>query len=293
MPIAAIVRRSAATSTSFRAVYTTASSTFRSVSAQDYHLARPHARFNSRLVGHWLSRPLTSRSRRCLWPWSTTSAFGSSSALARSMAASTASERKARRVGDYPFVLDYRTRWNDNDMYDHMNNSVYNFLYVNLHLAPLQDTGPLTHPSPQLRLGRQRLPHGTLQPAPAQLGAAPLVAHTSTDFFASIAYPAVAEVGVRVAKLGRSSVTYEVAVFERGVDAVRAVGSFVHVFVERATGRPHPEGMAPELRRGWSGCWCVTERCRPRFELLEASFGLCWIGGVGRRRLPSASRLEF
>ena len=111
MPIAAIINRSAATTTSFRAVYTTASSTFRSVSAQDYHLARPHARFNSHLVGHWLSRPLTSRSRRCLWPWSTTSAFGSSSALARSMASSTASERKARRVGDYPFVLDYRTRW--------------------------------------------------------------------------------------------------------------------------------------------------------------------------------------
>ncbi|UNI15505.1 hypothetical protein JDV02_002033 [Purpureocillium takamizusanense] len=145
------------------------------------------------------------------------------------MASSTPSERKARRVTDYPFVLDYRTRWNDNDMYDHMNNSVYNFLFDSAVNAYLMEHCSL-HP-----------------PNSAQH---PLVAHTSTDFFASVAYPAVAEVGVRVAKLGRSSVTYEVAVFERGVDAVRAVGSFVHVFVERATGRPHPDGMAPELRRG-------------------------------------------
>ncbi|KAJ6443526.1 thioesterase family protein [Purpureocillium lavendulum] len=118
---------------------------------------------------------------------------------------------------------------NDNDMYDHMNNSVYNFLFDSAVNAYLMEHCSL-HP-----------------PNSAQH---PLVAHTSTDFFASIAYPAVAEVGVRVAKLGRSSVTYEVAVFERGADAVRAVGSFVHVFVERATGRPHPDGMAPELRSG-------------------------------------------
>lgn len=86
----------------------------------------------------------------------------------------------------------------------------------------------------------------------------PLVAHTTTDFFASIAYPAVAQVGVRVAKLGRSSVTYEVAVFEQGVEQVKAVGSFVHVFVERATGRPHRDGMGAELRRGLERI-CGTE----------------------------------
>ncbi|KAI0891400.1 hypothetical protein F4806DRAFT_483032 [Annulohypoxylon nitens] len=40
-------------------------------------------------------------------------------------------ELKTRSRKDYPFLLEYRTRWNDNDMYDHMNNSVYNFLSVN------------------------------------------------------------------------------------------------------------------------------------------------------------------
>lgn len=60
----------------------------------------------------------------------------------------------------------------------------------------------------------------------------------------------MAEVGLRVAKLGNSSVTFELALFEKGVDGVKAVCDFVHVFVERATGRPSKTGMAPELRKG-------------------------------------------
>lgn len=77
-----------------------------------------------------------------------------------------------------------------------------------------------------------------------------LAVHSHTDFFASIAYPAVAELALRVNKLGKSSVTYEVAVFERGVDEVKAVGEFVHVFVERATGKPSKNGMNAFLREG-------------------------------------------
>lgn len=76
----------------------------------------------------------------------------------------------------------------------------------------------------------------------------PLAVHSHTDYLSSIAYPAVAEVGVRVNKLGKSSVTYEVALFERGVEGVKAVGEFVHVFVERATGRPTTQGMSEKLR---------------------------------------------
>lgn len=79
-----------------------------------------------------------------------------------------------------------------------------------------------------------------------------LVVHAHTDFFASIAYPAVAELALRVNKLGKSSVTYEVALFEKGAPEVKAVGEFIHVFVDRKTGRPVAEGMAEDLRRGLS-----------------------------------------
>ncbi|KAL7815117.1 HotDog domain-containing protein [Trichoderma gracile] len=134
---------------------------------------------------------------------------------------------KTRCRRDYPYLLEYRTRWNDNDMYDHMNNSVYNFLFdsaVNSYLVEKCGIHPPTSP---------------------QYG---LAVHSHTDFLASIAYPAVAEVGVRVTKLGSSSVTYEVALFEKGSDEVKAVGGFVHVFVERATGRPPKDGMTAQLR---------------------------------------------
>lgn len=55
---------------------------------------------------------------------------------------------------------------------------------------------------------------------------------------------------MRVAKLGNSSVTFELAVFEQGLEEVKAVCDFVHVFVQRSTGRPAQEGMPPELRKG-------------------------------------------
>jgi len=53
---------------------------------------------------------------------------------------------------------------------------------------------------------------------------------------------------MRVKKLGKSSVTYETAVFEQGVDEVRAVGEFVHVYVEREGRRPAPEGITEGMR---------------------------------------------
>ena len=78
----------------------------------------------------------------------------------------------------------------------------------------------------------------------------PLMAHTHCDYFSAISYPKVAELCLRVNKLGKSSVTYEVALFEKGVEGVKAVGEFVHVFVERTTQRPGVNGMNSRLREG-------------------------------------------
>ncbi|KAK3316657.1 HotDog domain-containing protein [Apodospora peruviana] len=147
----------------------------------------------------------------------------------RTVAMSGPTQLKSRSRADYPYILGYRTRWNDNDMYDHMNNSVYNFLFdsvINTYL--IQHCG--LHP-----------------PTSRQYG---MVVHSHTDYFASISFPACAELALRVNRIGNSSVAYEIALFEKGVDAVRAVGEFVHVFVDRETGRPTPQGMATALREG-------------------------------------------
>lgn len=84
-------------------------------------------------------------------------------------------------------------------------------------------------------------------PTSSQYG---LVVHSHSDFFAPISFPAVAELGLRVNELGKSSVRYEIGLFERGVDKVKAVGEFIHVFVDRQTGRPAATGMNDDLRNG-------------------------------------------
>jgi acyl-CoA thioester hydrolase len=90
--------------------------------------------------------------------------------------------------------------------------------------------------------------HCDLQPPTSpQYG---LVVHSHGDFFGSISFPAVAELGLRVNKLGKSSCTYEIGLFERGIDAVKSVGQIIHVFVDRDTGRPAINGMDGKLRNG-------------------------------------------
>ncbi|KAK3937413.1 thioesterase superfamily protein [Diplogelasinospora grovesii] len=139
-------------------------------------------------------------------------------------------ELKARKRSDYPYILEYRTRWSDNDMYAHMNNAMYTVLYdavINTYLV--EACGMRPHHSPQ---------HA-------------LVVHSQIDYFGSISFPKVAELALRVARLGHSSVTYDVALFEKGVDEVRSVGEFVQVFVERETGRPNAAtGMSAAYKEG-------------------------------------------
>lgn len=84
-------------------------------------------------------------------------------------------------------------------------------------------------------------------PTSSQIG---LVVHSHCDYFAPVEFPAIVDLALRVNKLGKSSVTYEIGVFERGQEEVKAVGEFIHVFVDRESRRPGAEGMADELKRG-------------------------------------------
>ncbi|GAB1316212.1 hypothetical protein MFIFM68171_06422 [Madurella fahalii] len=136
---------------------------------------------------------------------------------------------KSRIRADYRYILEYRTRWSDNDMYDHMNNSIYNFLYDSVINTYLMEHCGL-HP-----------------PSSPQYG---MVVHSHNDYFASISFPACAELALRVNHIGNSSVTYEIALFEKGQEAAKSVGEFIQVFVDRETGRPNAKGMNSTLRQG-------------------------------------------
>jgi len=132
-------------------------------------------------------------------------------------------------------------------MYDHMNNSVYNFLYVSPSLSLLW-ISLITRNSYDSIINTYLIEHCGLQPPTSpQYG---MVVHSHNDYFGPISFPAVAELALRVNHLGKSSVRYEIALFAKGVDEVKAVGEFVQVFVDRDTGRPCKTGMPEAVRRG-------------------------------------------
>lgn len=75
-----------------------------------------------------------------------------------------------------------------------------------------------------------------------------LVAHTYCDYFGSAGYPGMVDVGLRVVKLGKSSVMYECGIFQRGDEKVKAVGGMIQIWVKRSDNRPAADGIEPHIR---------------------------------------------
>ncbi len=67
-----------------------------------------------------------------------------------------------------------------------------------------------------------------------------LVIETQCNYFAPLAFPQTIDAGIRVARLGSSSVRYEVGLFAQGEPLTAAKGHFVHVYVDRESRRPVP-----------------------------------------------------
>ncbi|MCC7272797.1 MAG: acyl-CoA thioesterase [Alphaproteobacteria bacterium] len=135
--------------------------------------------------------------------------------------AETVIERRAA-YGHFRLVP---TRWMDNDVYGHVNNVVYYSYFdtvVNLYL--IHEGGLDFHAAPVIGI----------------------VAESMCRFRRALAYPEVIEAGLRVGRLGNSSVRYEIALFRQGDDEAAADGHFVHVFVDRQTRRPTP--IPPVMR---------------------------------------------
>ena len=118
---------------------------------------------------------------------------------------------------DYQHFLEIPTRWNDNDSYGHVNNAVY-FYYIDTVVnCFLIDKGLL-----DIKNGKM-------------IGFA---VDTGCKFFSSIEYPDIVHAGLRVTKLGNSSVTYDIGLFRNDETKAAAQGYFVHVYVDAETRRP-------------------------------------------------------
>ena len=77
-----------------------------------------------------------------------------------------------------------------------------------------------------------------------------LVANTYCDYFGSVAYPGKLDVGLRVVRIGKSSVMYECGIFEEGKEHVKAVGGLVQIWVRNDTSKPAAEGIGKSIRAG-------------------------------------------
>jgi acyl-CoA thioester hydrolase len=78
-----------------------------------------------------------------------------------------------------------------------------------------------------------------------------LAAESHCRYQRAVSFPMDLEAGLRVSKLGRSSVRYEIGIFAPGEDEAAAEGWFVHVFVDRVTRRPAalPDRLRAALER--------------------------------------------
>lgn len=127
--------------------------------------------------------------------------------------------RTARPRSAYAHFVELSTRWMDNDVYGHINNVVYYSYFDTAVNGTLIAAGVLD-----------------IQNSPI-VG---IVVETGCQYFKSIAFPDAVCAGIRVAKLGTSSVRYEIGIFREGDESAAAEGHFVHVYVDRGTNRPVP-----------------------------------------------------
>lgn len=139
---------------------------------------------------------------------------------------------------DFPHFATFTTRWRDNDVYGHMNNAVF-YEYVDTLV-----NGWL------IRSGALDLPRGPV---------ICLVVETGCSFFDSLGYPEPIEAGLRLDRLGATSIAYGIGLFRPGATEAAARARFKHVRVDRVTRRPVDAppalraalaGLAPQVQSG-------------------------------------------
>ena len=129
------------------------------------------------------------------------------------------------RRDDFRHFLAIPTRWKDNDVYGHVNNvEYYSYFDTVINTYLIQRGGLDIHHGPVIGL----------------------CAESHCRYSQAISFPETVDAGLRVERLGNSSVRYAIGLFRAGHDTPAAEGWFVHVFVDRVTRRA--AGIPPELR---------------------------------------------
>ena len=151
-------------------------------------------------------------------------------------------------VNHYPHIefRVLRILWfnrSDNDQYSHVNNAIYYQLFDSIINAFLISEGILA-------------PNLDRDSTPRPIG---LVVSSYCQYFAPLSYPQTLDLGLRVNKIGKSSVEYEVGVFAQDDEAVAAVGGYTHVFVDSRTRKALPSGITKDMRQSFEKLYKETQ----------------------------------
>ena len=118
---------------------------------------------------------------------------------------------------DYQVFRPVTTRWMDNDVYGHVNNAVYYSFFDTVVSGWLVENGIVEYEQGKT------------------IG---LAVNSECSYFEPISFPEAVTGGMRVDRIGSSSVTYAVGIFRGDGDSAAAAGTFTHVYVDRQTRRP-------------------------------------------------------
>lgn len=121
---------------------------------------------------------------------------------------------KDERRRNYRWWMPVASRWSDCDAYGHVNNAVY-YSWFDTALTTLA------------------IERGILR-APGQTSIGLCIA-SGCEFLAPVDFPQTVDVGIRLGRIGNSSLRYELAIFSQGSETPAAAGHFVHVYVDAAT----------------------------------------------------------
>jgi len=131
----------------------------------------------------------------------------------------TEPDPRALTRDDFDELAPVTTRWSDNDMFGHLNNSVYFELFDTvLNAWMMRETGIDESVAPVLGL----------------------VAEASCRYYTEVAFPGVVDVGVRVTRIGNSSVVFGFGLFVPESEQIATHGEWAQVYIDRETRRPVP-----------------------------------------------------
>ena len=122
-----------------------------------------------------------------------------------------------KTYADYLYYQQITTRWKDNDIYGHVNNvEYYSFFDTVINKWLIDTAGMDIHNGDEIAV----------------------CAESNCRYLSPVSFPHTIEAGLRVVHIGRSSVRYEIGLFEQDTDKLIADGWFVHVFVDREKRQP-------------------------------------------------------